>query len=205
MFDYIEGTVSEVTLGSVVLEAGGIGYDIMADTFTRGSVRVGARARLYTQLRVADDRLALYGFSSREQRALFGKLTTIPGVGPKLALSILSGLSLPDLTSAVLADDTRAFTGIPGVGKKTAQRLLMELKEKLDFTQQEGSEALAAVAQEAASGESDAVADAALALEGLGYSRAEALKAISAVRALADTPEELVQLALRRFGSRQGG
>lgn len=202
MIDYIEGSVSEVTVSSVVLEAGGIGYDILADSFTRGSVRPGARTRLYTQLRVSEDRLTLYGFSTKDQRELFGKLTGIPGVGPKLAISILSGLTMQDLAAAVLTEDTKAFTGIPGVGKKTAQRLLLELKEKLDFTQDEDGEGLAAIAQEASEGGTDAVSDAALALEGLGYSRAEALKAISAVRALADTPEELVQLALRRFGAK---
>lgn len=202
MFDYIEGSVSEVTLTGVILETGGIGYDILADTFTRGSVQPGQKARLYTQLRVSEDRLALYGFSTRDQRELFTKLTGIPGVGPKLAIAILSGLSMQDLTAAVLTEDTKAFTGIPGVGKKTAQRLLLELRENLDFSKEEGAEGLASIAQEASNGGSDAVSDAALALEGLGYTRAEALKAISAVRSLADTPEELVQLALRRFGAK---
>lgn len=200
MFEFLSGEVAQVTASQVVLDVGGVGFGIQADAQTRGAVRTGEKRRLYTELRVSDDRIVVYGFLERRQRELFVRLTAISGVGPKLALSILSSLSTEALTAAVLTEDVKALQAVPGVGRKTAQRLLLELREKVDFA--DAGELGAAAGALAAAGAEDISAQAMEALEGLGYTHPEALKAVAAVRSLGDTPEELVRFALKRFGTK---
>lgn len=200
MFEFLSGEVAQVTASQVVLDVGGVGFGIQADAQTRGAVRTGEKRRLYTELRVSDDRIVVYGFLERQQRELFVRLTAISGVGPKLALSILSSLSTEALTAAVLTEDVKALQAVPGVGRKTAQRLLLELREKVDFA--DAGELGAAAGALAAAGAEDISAQAMEALEGLGYTHPEALKAVAAVRSLGDTPEELVRFALKRFGTK---
>lgn len=196
MFEYIQGTVDSVKPSGIVLDVNGVGFEIQADTFSKGAAKQGENMRLYTQMRVAEDRITLYGFQTQSQRELFLKLTAVSGVGPKVAIAVLSHLSAEDLVNAVLTEDEKALQGVPGVGKKTAQRMLLELKGKVDLP--EGSDIAALAASGSAS--ADAATDAAEALEGLGYTRQEAVKAVAAVQSLADTAEDLVRLALKRFG-----
>lgn len=198
MFEYLSGEVTGVTAECVILDVGGVGFAVLADAQTRGSVKTGEKRRLYTSLRVADDRIILYGFLSVRQRELFQQLTAVSGIGPKLALSILSSLSPDAFVTAIVTADEKAFQAVPGVGRKTAQRLLLELREKVDFSS--AGEAGEAAALLAAAGSGDAASQAMEALEGLGYTHAEAMKAVAAVRSLGDTPEELVKFALKRFG-----
>lgn len=195
MFEYISGTVDSVNASTIVIDVGGIGFEVQADAFTRSAAEKGKPMRLYTQLRLADDRLTLYGFGSPRQKDLFMKLTTVSGVGPRMALAILSGLSVDDFTSALLLDDQKALIGVPGVGKKTAQRILLEMRGKVEPT---SSEELVFTQQ--TEGARDAAMDAVEALEELGYTRQEAAQAVSSVRTLADTPEDLVRHALKRMG-----
>lgn len=196
MFQYIAGIVDAVTATSIVLDVGGIGYELQADAYTCGAAEKGKPMRVYTQMRIADDRVTLYGFGSLRQKDLFVKLTTISGVGPRMALSILSGLSVDEFTSAIFLDDQKALIGVPGIGKKTAQRILLEMRGKVEPA---AGEEVVIMAQ-AGSGERDAAVDAVEALEGLGYTRQEAAQAVAAVRSLADTPEDLVRHALKRMG-----
>lgn len=199
MIDFIEGTVAEVTQHQVILVAGGIGYALTTDTRTRASVQCGERARLYAQLRIADDRAVLYGFSSRAQKDMFAKLTSVSGIGPRLALAVLSSLSVSEIAAAVLSSDEKVFQAVSGVGKKTASRLILDLKEQVSASDLE--DPLAYPGPElVASGESKAAAEAADALEGLGYSRMEAMRAVASVRSLGDSAEDLVKLALKRLG-----
>lgn len=198
MFDYLSGEVAHISADHVVLDVGGMGFDVLTDAQTRGAVKTGERRKLYTSMRISDERAVLFGFLEARQRELFLKLTMVSGVGPKLALSILSALSPDALVTAVVTEDVKALQAVPGVGRKTAQRLLLELREKVDFAQ--AGEIGEAVQLLAAAGTEDAAGQAMEALEGLGYTHPEAVKAVAAVRALGDTPEELVKFALKRFG-----
>ncbi|MBD5559569.1 MAG: Holliday junction branch migration protein RuvA [Clostridia bacterium] len=198
MFDYLSGRVAAVAAGHVVIDVGGVGFEVIADAQTLGSVHMGEQCRLYTLLRLSDERLILYGFLEERQRDLFLKLTAVSGVGPKLAIAVLSALNPDALVSAVVTEDAQAFQAVPGVGRKTAQRLLLELREKVDFS--EAGDLAEAAASLLAAGAQDAASQAVEALEGLGYGHAEAIKAVAAVRSLGDTPEELVKFALKRFG-----
>ncbi len=196
MFDYISGKVAHRDQDFLVIDVGGIGYQIMTDGFTLNAVQTGETATIYTFLKVSADDIRLYGFHQKEQRSMFEKLTSVSGVGPKAGISILSALRVNDIAAAIIANDDKAFTIAPGIGKKTSQRLILELKEKVDFSEAIGSDADAA----AFCGGTDAAADACAALVGLGYNRQEAMAAISAVKSLGDTAEELVALALKRMG-----
>jgi holliday junction DNA helicase RuvA len=127
----LRGQVAGRTGEAVVLDVGGVGYLVTA---TRSALRKAAREgelTLETYLHVREDVLQLYGFADAEERALFGHLLSVNGVGPKVALAIVSGSSPSDLRRAIALDDTARFEAIPGIGKKTAQRVVLELKEKL--------------------------------------------------------------------------
>ena len=194
MYAYIAGKVVQKAAAYAVLDVGGIGYRIFTDTFSLNAIRTGETARLYTYLKVAEDDMTLYGFSTQEQKTMFEKLLSISGIGPKAAASVLSVMRVNDIAAAVIANDDKAFTNVPGIGKKTAQRLVLELKEKVDFEDAVGGGPdMTEIAQ-------DAAAEAAAALIGLGYNRQEAVAAIAAVRSLGDTAEDLVGLALKRMG-----
>lgn len=194
MYAYIAGEVVQKAAAYVVLDVGGIGYQIFTDTFSLNALKTGERAKLYTYLKVAEDDMTLYGFSAKEQKEMFEKLLSISGIGPKAAVSVLSVMRVNDIAAAVVSNDDKAFTNVPGIGKKTAQRLVLELKEKVELEDAIGFGAdLSEISQ-------DAAAEAAAALVGLGYNRQEAVAAVAAVRNLGDTAEEFVSLALKRLG-----
>lgn len=195
MFDYIQGVVDSVTKTRIVLDLHGAGFDIVSDAFSRGAAVIGETMRLYTQLRVSDDRLQLYGFGSRAQRDLFIRLTGVSGIGPRVAMGILSVMTASEIAAAVIGEDEKAFQNVPGVGKKTAQRLILDLKGKVQMPEGETP----AVPKNTGA-DTDAAAEAAEALEGLGYTAQEAAAAVAAVHSLADTAEDIVRLALKRFG-----
>jgi Holliday junction DNA helicase RuvA len=185
---YLEGTVAEKGSDRVVLSVNGVGYEVL--TPARTLVRLpgtGRPARLFTRLQVRDDALVLYGFSSPEERTLFDHLTSVTGVGPKMALAVLSVLSPEALRRAVAGGDVDALTLVPGVGKKVAGRMILDLKDRI------GAEAEAAP--------SGPLAEVREALLALGLSPAEAREALAALPPDGDRPvEELLREALRRVG-----
>ncbi|MBC5647981.1 Holliday junction branch migration protein RuvA [Christensenella tenuis] len=194
MYAYIAGEVVQKAATYAVIDVGGVGYQIFTDTFSLNAIKTGEKAKLYTYLKVAEDDMTLYGFMTQEQKTMFEKLLSISGIGPKAAASVLSVMRVNDIAAAVISNDDKAFTNVPGIGKKTAQRLVLELKEKVDFEDAVGMDMdMTELSQ-------DAAAEAAAALTGLGYNRQEAVAAIAAVRSLGDTAEELVSLALKRMG-----
>lgn len=197
MYSYIRGKVAQKAANYIVIDVGGVGYKLFSDNFSLNEAKTGTEATMHTYLKVAEDELTLYGFGREEQKNMFEKLISISGIGPKSALAILSGMRVNDIAAAIISGDDKAFTTAPGIGKKTAQRLVLELKEKIDFEEAVGIDP--EVAELAAGG--DAAADACAALCGLGYNRQEALAAVAAVKSLGDTAEELVALALRRIGT----
>jgi holliday junction DNA helicase RuvA len=173
----------------VVVDAGGVGYRLAVSTETLRSVPArGKKATLHSHLVVRDDQMSLYGFASEEERDLFLLLISVSGVGPKVALAALSGGPVRELLRAIAAGDTKRFQAVPGIGKRTAERIIVELREKV-AGEIEGD------ADDAAGGEQ---APRTLAREGLlnlGYTPAEAEKLLDG--ATGESPEELVQSALR--------
>ncbi len=171
MLAYIQGTVVEKSPTRVVLDVNGLGYElhIPVSTYEKIPAR-GQQARLFTYLHVREDLLQIYGFWQAEERDLFLQLISVSGVGPRMAQGILSKVSVADFTRAVSGDDYSMLTQIPGVGRKTAQRLVMELKDKL----MPGKDTLAA-----RPGIPGAIAEeAVLALVSLGYRKNEAEKMV---------------------------
>ena len=187
MIAHIRGILEyiEPEEGLIVLETGGIGYQILLSGKDMDLLpSVGEELRLYTYLQVRDDAFVLYGFFTREDKRLFRQLLSVSGIGPKGALGILSALSADDLRFAVLADDAKAIAKAPGIGHKTAQKLILELRDKLSLEEAfearlAGTEAKKAV--QPASDMSEARGEAVEALTALGYSSSEALKAVRQV------------------------
>jgi Holliday junction DNA helicase RuvA len=170
MIAHLRGKLIQKEPGQAIVEAGGVGYDvtISVPTFT-ALPSVGAEASLHIHTQVSEDQIALFGFLDREEKRLFERLITVSGVGPKLAIKMLSGLPIERAVQAIRAQDHAQLTRIPGVGKKLAERLVVELKDKLDDF---------AVAPVAASVKGAAVDDVLSALVNLGYQRVAAEKAI---------------------------
>ena len=170
MIAHLRGKLIFKQPGQAVIEAGGVGYDVTISipTFTALPV-AGAEASLHIHTQVSEDQIALFGFQERDEKRLFEKLVTVSGVGPKLAIKMLSGLSPERTVQAIRGQDHAQLTRIPGVGKKLAERLVVELKDKLDDF---------AVAPIPAAAKGPAVEDVLSALVNLGYQRPAADKAI---------------------------
>ena len=198
MYAFIEGTVCEKTNGCLVLQAGGVGWQLSCSNNTlMAAPALGETMRCFTFLSVREDALELFGFATREEKAMFLQLTSVSGIGPKTALGVLGAMPLRDLNLAILLGDVNALSRAPGIGKKTAQRIALELKDKVSQADVSAASAGSAAAVPAASMAADCVAEAIEALTALGYSSTEARNAVSQVRDQSDKPEELIRLALR--------
>ena len=200
MYAFIEGEVCEKLSGSLVLLASGIGWQLNCSNSTlQAAPPVGGKMRCFTFLSVREDAMELFGFATREEKEMFLQLTSVSGIGPKTALGVLGAMPLRDLNLAILLGDVNALSRAPGIGKKTAQRIALELKDKITQADvssvPDSSGSFSAAAQTLTA--SDAVMEAIEALTALGYSSAEARNAVSQVRDQADTPEDLIRLALR--------
>ena len=198
MYAFIEGEVCEKLNGSPTLLAGGVGYLLNCSNNTlQAAPSLGEKMRCYTFLSVREDAMELFGFASREEKDLFLQLTSVSGIGPKTALGLLGSMSLRDLNLAILLGDVNALSRAPGIGKKTAQRIALELKDKISQASV-SAHADEGVSPAAASfTEADSASEAVEALIALGYSSTEARSAVSRIRGQADTPEDLIRLALR--------
>lgn len=197
MYAFIEGEVCEKANGSLILLAAGVGFYLNCSNNTlQAAPALGEKMRCYTFLSVREDAMELFGFATREEKELFLQLTSVSGIGPKTALGLLGSMPLKDLNLAILLGDVNALSRAPGIGKKTAQRIALELKDKISQ---------AAVSAQSDSGTpavasfsvSDSASEAIEALIALGYSSTEARNAVSRIRDQADTPEDLIRLALR--------
>ena len=196
MFAHFDGIVAEKTQDSIVLDVNGVGYLLMVSGATlQMAPAVGERMKLYSVLSVREDAMELFGFYSREEKAMYERLKAVNGVGSRTALQILSAMSVRDLSIALVTGDAAALTRVPGIGKKTAQRLVLELKDKVDDEQLTGAGAAVAPRQTGGA-EGEAVA----ALVALGYSSAEAARAISKVAGQTDKTDEMIFLALKSLG-----
>lgn len=196
MYAFIEGEVCEKGNGSLILLASGVGWQLNCSNNTlQAAPPLGTIMRCYTFLSVREDAMELFGFATREEKELFLQLTSVSGIGPKTALGLLGAMPLRDLNLAILLGDVNALSRAPGIGRKTAQRIALELKDKI--SQADVSAVASSGNMPAAALPSDAAAEAVEALTALGYSSAEARNAVSRVREETDKPEEMIRLALR--------
>jgi Holliday junction DNA helicase RuvA len=195
MYAHIEGIVSEKARDFIVLDARGVGYLIMVSGATLAMApAVGEKMKLFTILNVREDALELFGFYSREEKAMYERLRGVSGIGPRTALQILSALSVRDISIALVTGDSNALTRVPGIGKKTAQRLVLELKDKVEDAELTGTDVSPAV------GKNGPEAEAIAALISLGYASSEAARAVSRVAGQTEKADELIFLALKGMG-----
>ncbi|HEY8339725.1 MAG TPA: Holliday junction branch migration protein RuvA [Egibacteraceae bacterium] len=198
MIAQLRGRLAAVTLGAVVVDVGGVGYLVHIPPGMPVGV-VGDEVTLHTHLVVREDALTLYGFTDARSRTLFTTLLSVTGVGPKLALAALGALGAERLRAAVVNEDVAALTVVPGIGRKGAQRMILELREKLGALHPDGVPGGAA----AGDGALDARGEVREALAALGYAAPEIARTLDALPADEDaTAEELLRSALRALGTR---
>ena len=200
MYSYIKGQLAEIEEDKIVVETGGIGYNI----YTTGQTfqylpPVGEDVKVYTYLHLREDIMILYGFLSKDELKVFKLLLGVNGIGPKGALAILSVMTTDDLRFAVLGDDAKAIAKAPGVGAKTAQRLILELKDKLKL-EDAFEQKLSHVQAETTTNVNGVKNEAVQALVALGYSSSEALKAMNGIELTPDMEvEDLLKAALKNM------
>jgi len=193
MLAFITGNVVSAREGSIVLENNGIGYELMVTNNTLSSLGlVGNKIQLFSYLQAKEDGICLYGFYCQEEKSMFLKLISVSGIGPKVALSVLSGTTLSSLAVAIITEDVKTLSKIKGIGKKTAERLILELKESIS-DKDTGEDVPVATGLNK---DSD---DAVNALIALGISRSEAYRAVMASCEQAKSIEELISLSLKYF------
>ena len=197
MFYYLEGTVSVIDVGLAVIDCGGVGYAVNTTVNTLSRLRLGERARLYTYPVIREDCFDLYGFATMDEKRSFEMLIGVSGVGPKAAQAILSSNTPEALALAIVSGNDKALTVVPGIGKKIAQRVILELKDKLGKEMSgAGLESIAVPAADPGGGKrSDAVA----ALGVLGYGNSEIAAALKGMDLQSMTVEEIIKAALRNM------
>lgn len=195
MFYYLNGEITLLDENLAVVDCGGVGYACHTTGFTLSRLRVGQRAKLYTYCNIREDAFDIFGFISREEQRCFELLVGVTGVGPKAALSILSAVSPERFTLAVMTQDEKALTAAQGVGKKLAQRIILELKDKLGVAVTEVDFSDAASIGAPTAGSNVALAQAAL--QELGYSGAEIAAALKGIKTEGVPTEEIVRQCLR--------
>ncbi|MBQ9278420.1 MAG: Holliday junction branch migration protein RuvA [Lachnospiraceae bacterium] len=198
MYAYIKGTVENINVDSFIIDNNGIGYRILTSTNVTSKLKLHDQITTYTYLNVREDDMTLFGFLSNEEVAVFKLLISVSGIGPKVALAIMSQLTLDELRIAVISEDYKAIAKANGVGPKTAQRAVIELKDKFKledvFTGSDMSDDLSDSAND------DIITETAMALTSLGYSNVEALRAIKKIEG-ADkmSTSELLSAALKKL------
>ena len=198
MFYYLDGTVAEILPGLAVIDCGGVGYACATTNYTLSQLKKGERAKLYTHLHVREDIFELYGFSSQAELNSFRMLIGVSGVGPKAALSVLSAATPQNLALSIVTGDEKALTAAPGIGKKIAQRIILELKDKLAKGQlPAGEERYGGTGVTVIPQNKSSEATAALAV--LGYSPAEIAVALKGLDLEGLSLEEIVRQALRKM------
>lgn len=193
MIGFLHGELAVADTDGCILDVGGVGYRLACSATTMASLpAVGKKARLFTHLHVREDNLALYGFATEAERIMFEALIGVSGIGPKVALQLCSAFTADAFRRALVTDDIDAICSVPGIGKKTAGRVVLELKEKLDLPD------LAVVS----GGRPDTLSQARSALENLGYSPGEVRAALGEIQPGEDDPvEAVVRSALKVLAS----
>ena len=197
MFYYVNGPVAELEAGLAVIDCGGVGYACATTNYTLSQLKKGERAKLYTYLNVREDAVELFGFASQSELRSFKLLIGVSGVGPKAALSILSATTPQQLAMAVVMGDEKALTAAPGIGKKIAQRIILELKDKL--AKEQGSFDAGSGAAVVLPVQSNKAGEAAAALAVLGYGSQEIAVALKGLDMDALPLEEIIRQSLKKM------
>lgn len=197
MFYYVKGLVGHIARNLAVIDCGGVGYACRTTSYTLSGLKVGETAKLYTYLHIREDVMELYGFATEKEKNCFQLLISVSGVGPKAALSILSATTPEGLATSIITENEKALTVAQGIGKKIAQRIILELKDKLakgqlPVEESYGGTGVTVIPQDTAS-------EAAAALAVLGYSPAEVAAALKGLPVAELTLEETVRQALKRM------
>ena len=202
MIAQLSGTLLEATPTQAVVDAGGVGFELGISGTTAAALPApGGAVSLYTRFRLANDAMALYGFATREERTMFDRLIAVSSVGPRMALSVLSRFTVGELYAVVMAEDAKAMATVPGVGKKTAQRLILELKGTLAKDASLAGAAVPVAGQLPLSvAGADVLGDARAALLSMGFSPQEAELALDGYDGQSMRVEELLGAALKRLG-----
>lgn len=203
MIGYMRGQIAAVLEGKIILDVHDIGFEIFVTSKDASSMpQAGNEVKIYTHLQVKEDDMQLYGFLTKDDLDTFKLLLNVNGIGPKAALGILAALSADDLRFAILSDDVKAISKAPGIGTKTAQKLILELKDKMSledaFEKKLANAEVALAAGDASL--SEAKNEAVLALTALGYSNSDALRAVKQAEVTADMDvETILKAALKHL------
>lgn len=197
MFYHLEGTVAEFGQNLVVLDCGGIGFALNATVNTLSQLRTGERAKLYIAESIGENNFDLFGFADRSEKSCFEMLLSVSGIGPKAALSILSYNTPSGLALAILNNDVKALTVAPGIGKKIAQRVILELKDKISKDLEPFDSGLPTIPVPAAA--DSHVGDAVSALMVLGYSSAEISPVLKTLDTASMSAEEIIRAVLKKM------
>ena len=194
MIGYLKGKILSLTPETALIEtASGIGFEVLVSGSAFSALSGKKEGELYTYMQVKEDGVALFGFSSTEEKQMFLKLTSVSGVGPKLGIAVLSGLTVGDVAAAIATGDVKRLSSVKGMGKKTAERIIVDLREKVALSASAQTES-GSVAATPLVGDEDSI----VALMTLGFTRAESVKAISRAREQgASTVEDIIMLALK--------
>lgn len=196
MIGYLRGTVASLKPDTCLLDVNGVGYRVYISDATRRDLAKGKEAQLFTYLSVREDALQLYGFRTEQEYDMFLALIGISGIGPKVALGILSSITVSRLATAITNEQTSVLTKLPGIGKKSAERLILELKDKLAFAAGPGDEELA-LTTDAPVGDT-VLEEASAALAALGFAQNEILVALRGLESC-QTSEEAIKMALKKL------
>ena len=192
MYAHIKGIVDSVAVDRAVIDANGVGYELSCSSLTLRELRERQKVKLYAHLNISQDSVALYGFISEAERTMFRKLIGVSRIGPKVALNVLSVLTPEDVALAVMTDNAAAFDRVQGMGRKTAARVILELKEKVELPPAQND-----VSPASSSIRTEAIA----ALVSLGYDGADAGRVVSELEDRS-TVEEMIKAALKEFSRR---
>ena len=197
MFYYLNGTIAEIGANLAVVDCGGVGYACATTNYTLAQLKKGEKAKLYTYLHVREEIFEIYGFATQGELNSFKMLIGVSGVGPKAALAILSAATPDQLTLAVVSGDEKTLTAAPGIGKKIAQRIILELKDKL--SKDPGRFAADSGVSVSIPARSDKSGEAAAALAVLGYTSQDIAVALKGIDMETLPLEEIIRQALKRM------
>ncbi len=197
MIAFIKGKVIDEFEGGVVLENNGIGYEILCSAALLAKLSAEKEGGVFTYLQVKEDGLSLFGFDNKEEKRMFLKLISVSGIGPKMAMGILSGMRVNELATAIAMNDVKGLSGIKGLGKKTAERIILELRESVSAE----NAAIAAEESFAAPVFTSEDEDAIIALMGLGFSGIQSRNAVKTAKEQgAETIQDVISFALKSMG-----
>lgn len=195
MIGYLKGKILSLNSDTALIETGGVGYEVLCSASALSALEGKTEGEVYTYLQVREDGISLFGFSSPAEKNMFLKLVSVSGVGPKMGIAVLSGMDINSLAVAIASSDVKKLSTVKGLGKKTAERIILELREKVaESAAQIPAKGGAPVFPAADDGDEDAI----VALMSLGFTRAESAKAIDRAKASgASTIEDIIREALK--------